>query len=253
MGIDEKAILKGHKYMTVITDLETGEVVDVFETRTKEAVLAYFNSIPMKYRKTIKSISMDMWSAYFEAAIESIPDAENKIVFDKFHISQYLNKGVDKVRIEEHAKLSAEQNETLKGTKFHWLYNFKNIPKRIEDDFKALRKLNLKTGLAWSIKETFRNIYNYNYKGWAKNFFDKWFDWTKTSELNPMIKVAEMLKRHLPNIITYCDHNITNGKAEAANAKIMSLKRKARGHRNFENLRTLILFYYGQNRFNPRE
>ena len=66
-----------------------------------------------------------------------------------------------------------------------------------------------------------------------------------------MLKVADMIKRHIDNIVTYCDYKITNGKAEAVNSKIMALKRKARGHRNFQNLRTAVLFFFGQNRYNP--
>lgn len=251
IGIDEKAILKGHKYMTVITDLDSGEVVDVFEERTKEAVLNYFKGIPKKYRKKITSISMDMWPAYYEAVIETIPEAKAKIVFDKFHIMGYLNKAVNDVRIEEHAKLKEKNDDTLKGSKYYWLYNEKNIPEKIASEFAELRKLNLNTGLAWSIKETFRNIFEYSSKGWASRFFNNWYDWVIESNLKPMQKVADMIKRHIENIVTYCENKISNGKAEAINSKIMTLKRKARGHRNFENLRTAILFFYGKNRFNP--
>ena len=251
MGIDEKAIHKGHNYMTVITDLDTGEVVDVFETRTKEAVLAYFDSIPIKYRRKIKCISMDMWAAYYEAAMEAIPDAKRKIVHDRFHVMGYLNKAVNNVRIAEHRELTNQNDDSLKGSKFLWLYNPENMPEKKVDDFEVLKELNLKTSVAWGFKETFRHIYNYNVKGWAHRFFDNWYKCVEESALKPMIKVADMIKRHIDNIVTYCDYKITNGKAEAVNSKIMALKRKARGHRNFQNLRTAILFFFGQNRYNP--
>jgi transposase len=251
MGIDEKAILKGHKYMTVITDLDTGEVVDVFENRTKEAVLDYFNSIPMKYRKKIKCLSMDMWPAYYEAAIETIPGAKNKIVHDKFHVMDYLNKGVNNVRIEEHRELTIQKDDSLKRSKFLWLYNPENMPEKRKDEFEVLKDLNLKTSVAWGFKETFRNIYNYNIKGWAHRFFNNWYTCVEESAIKPMLKVADMIKRHIDNIVTYCDFKVSNGKAEAVNSKIMALKRRARGHRNFQNLRTSILFFFGQNRYDP--
>lgn len=251
IGIDEKAILKGHKYMTIIYDLNNARVVDIIEGRKKEAVVSYFKSIPIKSRRKIECICMDMWPAYYEAAIETIPNAHDKIVYDKFHIIKYINEAVDTVRREEHLYITSLGSSQLKKTKYHWLYNEENIPERIKGEFEVLKNSKLKTAKAWHLKEMFKVLFDYKYYAYAESYFNQWFGLAKRSKLEPIKKVADMLKRHLHNILTYAKFRITNGIAESINSKIMTIKRKARGHRNFDNLKNLIFFYMGKYRFYP--
>lgn len=246
IGIDEKAILKGHKYMTIIYDLSNSKVIDIIEGRKKGAVVDYFKSIPMKSRQKIECICMDMWPAYYEAVVETIPSAHDKIVYDKFHIIKYLNDAVNSVRKEEHQHLNKYGDSPLKKTKYHWLYREENIPEKIKDDFEELRSSKLKTARAWHLKEMFRPLFDYKYPAYAESYFNQWFSLAKRSKLEPIKRVADMLKRHIKNIITYAKFRITNGKAESINSKIMTVKRKARGHRNFNNLKNLIFFFMGK-------
>ncbi|MEL6899294.1 MAG: transposase [Planctomycetota bacterium] len=66
------------------------------------------------------------------------------------------------------------------------------------------------------------------------------------SALKPMMKVAEMIKRHLPNVLNYFDHRVSNARSEGFNSRIQSIKSAARGFSSFENYRTRILFYCGK-------
>ncbi|MBC7533295.1 MAG: transposase [Oligoflexus sp.] len=84
-----------------------------------------------------------------------------------------------------------------------------------------------------------------------RKFFDEWYWWATHSRLDPMIKVAKMLKRHLDNILTYLTHRITNATAEGFNSKIQSIKSAARGFRNFSNYRIAILFHCGRLQLHP--
>nr|VFK11652.1 MAG: Transposase [Candidatus Kentron sp. LPFa]VFK27190.1 MAG: Transposase [Candidatus Kentron sp. LPFa]VFK36284.1 MAG: Transposase [Candidatus Kentron sp. LPFa] len=93
----------------------------------------------------MESVSMDMWPAFINATLESIPGAEEKIAFDKFHVAKYLGEAVDKVRREEHKALMAEGRDDLKGSKYTWQYNPQNMRARQWRDFKSLRKSALKT------------------------------------------------------------------------------------------------------------
>ena len=86
----------------------------------------------------------------------------------------------------------------------------------------------------------------YQQEGWARRFFKDWFGWVSRSRLKPMVAVAQLLKRHLPNLQTYLKHRITNAVTEGLNSKIQSLKSAARGFRNFQNYRTRILFFCGK-------
>lgn len=252
VGVDEKAFRKGHSYMTVVCDLDEGTVEHVAEDRTSESLGGYFESLSDEQREGIEAVAMDMWPAYIKATCEHLPGAEEKIVFDRFHIVKLLNDAVDRVRRREHKALRQEGDDTLTGTKHLWLYGRENVPDRRADQFGRIKDANLKTARARAIKETLRDLWDYRSPIWARKFFTQWFGWARRSQLDPIKKVALTLQRHLDNILTYCTHRITNGVAEGLNSKIMSIKRKARGHRNKENFKTAIYFFCGGLDLYPR-
>ena len=101
-------------------------------------------------------------------------------------------------------------------------------------------------GRAWALKDMFSELWEYTYEGSAKNFFKKWYWWATHARLKPLAKAAKMIKEHLPNILTYLKHRITNAVAEGINSKIQQIKSAARGFRNFYNYRTAILFHCGK-------
>ena len=168
------------------------------------------------------------------------------IVHDKFHVSKYLGEAVDKVRRQEHKELMAQGDETLKGSRQLWLYNPQHFSTDQAQEFAALKDLHLKVARAWAAKELFSKFWAYQQEGWARRFFKDWFGWVSRSRLKPMVAVAQLLKRHLPNLQTYLKHRITNAVTEGLNSKIQSLKSAARGFRNFQNYRTRILFFCGK-------
>ena len=140
----------------------------------------------------------------------------------------------------------AQGYETLKGTRQLWLYNPQNFSPEQGAAFSALKDLQLKVARAWAAKELFSKFWDYRQEGWARRFFKDWFGWVSRSRLKPLIEVAQMLKRHLENLLTYLEHRITNAVTEGLNSKIQSLKSAARGFRNFANYRIRILFFCGK-------
>ncbi len=164
----------------------------------------------------------------------------------------HMNGAVDKVRLEEHRQLTAEGDDVLKGTKHWWLYSYENVPDKHLRAFEAVRDQSVRTGRAWAIKETLRELWSYRSVAWARKFFKDWFGWARRSRLEPVKKVAAMLRDHLTNILTYCKHPITNGVAEGLNSKIMTIKRKACGYRSKENFKTAIYFFCGGLDLYPR-
>ena len=105
------------------------------------------------------------------------------------------------------------------GIKYFWLTNKKNWEEKHKQIYQSIRNMNLKTGRAWSIKETFSNFWDYIYLVSAKKFFQRWYYWATHSRLKPIIKAAKTLKRHIVNILTYFKHRITNSVAEGFNSK----------------------------------
>ena len=245
IGVDEKAFRKGQSYMTVVNDIHRATVEFVTEDREKASLERYYATLTDEQRQGIEVVAMDMWEPYVQATLEALPLAKEKIVYDRFHIMQHMTRAVDKVRKSENRKLSLEGDERLTKTKYLWLTTEKNLSEKQELAFAALRNSDLQTARAWGIKENLRNLWSYTSPGWAKRHFGQWYQWAIRSRLEPVKKVAAMIKRRLENVITYCTHFVTNAVAEGLNSKIMSIKRRAGGFRNGGNFKNAIYFHCG--------
>lgn len=244
LGMDEKSFRRGQSYITLLTDLDQSRVLDVVEERTTEAADRLWETLSPEQKQAVEAVAVDMWEPFIQTIEKQVPDAD--IVHDKFHVSKYLGEAVDKVRRQEHKELMAQGDETLKGTRQLWLYNPQNFSPDQAEEFSTLKDQQLKVARAWAAKELFSKFWEYQEEGWARRFFKDWFGWVSRSRLKPVIEVAQMLKRHLDNLLTYLKHHITNAVTEGLNSKIQSLKSAARGFRSFRNYRIRILFFCGK-------
>ncbi|HTF24492.1 MAG TPA: ISL3 family transposase [Candidatus Limnocylindria bacterium] len=245
LGVDEKAFRKGHKYLTLVNDLTRSRVLYVAEDREQSSLDGFWPTITAEQQASIEAVALDMWDPYVASVRGHLPKAEEKMVFDKFHIAKHLGEAVDRVRRREHKVLKAEGDERLKGTKYDWLRNPASMEGEQKREFAELRKSELKTARAWALKETAMDLYDYVYEKPARRHFHWWYNWAVRSRLQPMKEVAAMLKRRFENIITYLRHRITNAASESLNAKIQWIKYTARGFRNKQNFINAIYFHCG--------
>lgn len=247
IGVDEKSFQRRHDYVTVVNDLIGSRVLFVADDRKQESLEAFWAmGLTDAQRAGIEAIAMDMWEPYVQATLARIPDAKDKIVFDRFHIAKHLNDGVDRVRRAEARELRATGDDRLVGTKYAWLRSPDNFDDEAWRRFGPLRRSNLKVARAWAIKETAAKLWDYRYVGAARTFFRRWYFWATHSRLTPMIEKARMIKRRLPNVLTYIKHRITNAASEGLNSKIQWIRYTARGFRNRENFKTAIYFHCGR-------
>lgn len=244
VGLDEKSFGRGHDYVSVLHDVGGRRVLDVVPERTREAAETLWATVPEAKRQTLVAVAMDMWEPYLESTRTAAPQAS--IVHDKFHCAKELNQAVDRVRRREHRELKARGRETLTRTKYLWLKNRNHWTQRQRAHFDSLKLDTLKVGRAWAIKEAFADFWRYRYAGPAKKFFDRWYFWATHSRLPPIVEAARTLKRHLPGLLAYTKHRITNAVAEGTNGKIQLIKANARGYRNFAQYRIAILFHCGK-------
>jgi len=250
LGIDEKSFRKGHDYITVLTDLDGSRVLDVVPERTQAAAEAVLQTLTVEQRQEVRAVAADMLPAYANAVAQQLPNAE--LVHDKFHVAKHLGEAVDQVRRAENKALQAEDDDRLKGTRQLWLFNKSNLSSQQRRRFEAIRHNGLKTARAWAIKEEFRWFWQYVYSTSAEEFFGQWYAWGVRCRLRPIVRVAKMLKRHLPNLLSYFLYRITNATSEGFNSVIQALKYAARGFRSFGNYRTRILFYCGRLDLRPQ-
>jgi len=225
LGVDEKAVAKGHRYVTLVCDLDRSTVEYIADDRKKASLDAYYASLAKDQLAGIEAVAMDMWEPFISATVEQVPDGRSKIVFDRFHIMKHMTEAVDAVRKWEHRQLQSEGDESLKKTKYLWLYSEENLPEESREKFAALRALHLKTGRAWAIKESLRDLWSYRRRGWAMRHWRHWYFWATHSRLKPIVKVARMIHGHLDNVLTYFDHRITTATCEGLNSKIQTIKK----------------------------
>lgn len=252
VGVDEKAFKRGHRYLTVVCDLERSTVEYLAEDRKAESLAGYWAKLTPEQLAGVKAVAMDMWMPYVQATLQGLPDARSKIVFDRYHVMRLVNDAVDKVRRQEQRQLKAEGEGVLTGTKRLWLYAEENLPDGLRPALRDLIQMNLKTARAWAIKETLRDLWSYVRVGWARRFFNGWYGWARRSRLDAIRRVAQTVKDHLDNILTYCRHRITNAALEGINSRIQAVKARARGYRNQENFKTAIYFFCGGLDLYPR-
>lgn len=245
LGIDEKSFAKRHRYETLVCDLSRGTVEYIADDRTQASLESYYQQFTPEELAGIQAVTMDMWDPYIAATRRYVPAAEEKIVFDHFHVTRYVTNAVDKVRRQEHQRLRKAKDERLKGTKHLWLANEENVPEWRREEFAALRAAELLTGRAWAIKESFRDFWRHAQAESAASFFRRWYFWATHSRLAPIIAAAKTIKVHLANILTYFKHRLTNATVEGLNSKIQMVKEMACGFRNREHYKTVIYFHCG--------
>lgn len=213
LSVDETSYRKEHDYITVVTDQASGTVLHVAEDRVASSLGSFFDQLDDEQRSEIEAVCMDMWPAYIKATRAAVPDADQKIAFDRFHVAQYLGRGVDQVRRTEHRELSKAGDSLLKGTKYQWLTNPANMGWHQQRAFTSLRQSSLRTARAWAMKELASRLWDYKTRTWAEKGWKRLIGWMVRSRLAPMKKVASTLKNHLWGIINAAALNADNSYA----------------------------------------
>lgn len=245
LGVDEKSIVRRQKYFTLVFDLDCGTVEHIGDGRDRRSFESYFETLTDKQLDAIVAIAMDMHEAYVQAALDKVPDAEQKVVFDLYHIMQHMGGAVDEVRRKEHKALAAEGDDRLARTRYMWLFGKEKVPRKYWSSFYLLRKSDLLTARAWALKENLRRLWRYKRLSAAKSHWKSWYFWATHCRLEPMVKVAKMLKTRLTQVFNYFIHRITNALSKGINSKVEAIKNAARGFRNPERFKIMIWFRLG--------
>jgi len=245
IGVDETSFQKRHEYVTVVTDLDSGVVLYVADDRTKESLEGFFEPLQPRELLDIEVVAMDMWNPYIAVVEANLHDAERKICFDKFHVAKHLGDAVDKVRRREQREMLVEGDRSLVGTKYTWLRNPETLPSQTTGFFERMKRIAIRTARAWAIKEHAMCLWHYTSRAWARKAWRAWISWAQRSRLEPVRRVARMVRDHLEGILNAIVLRATNAAAESVNAKIQRVKRMACGFRNRERFRNAIYFHLG--------
>jgi transposase len=241
IAIDEIAVAKGHRYMTIVMDLDSGAVVFVGDGKGADALKPFWKRLrPSKAR--IGAVAMDMSAAYRGAVSAHLPDA--KIVFDHFHVIKLFNDKLSDLRRAVYREATdVMHKEVLKGTRWLLLKNPENLDsekdekRRLEEAF----SLNKPLAVAYYLKDDLRRFWEQPGRRFATAFLDGWLRRAEASGIKVLKQMAKTLAAHRSGLLAYYEAMITSGPMEGTNNKIKTMKRQAYGFRDKEFFKLKIL------------
>ena len=242
LGIDEVSLRKGHTYRVVVSDLERLRPIWFGGQDRSEASLdLFFAWLGPKKSKGIRLAVMDMWKAFRNSTRKHAP--QGAILFDKFHVMRHLNEALDKVRKREYARVSEKDQRFIKGQKYTLLSRNENLTTEGRIALKMLLKANKRLNIAYLLKESFSQLWEYKKEGWARKFFDNWRASLKWQRLKPYEEFAEMIESHWDGIAAFIlsEDKVSLGFVEGLNNKVRVIQRRAYGLRDEEYLRLKVL------------
>ena len=235
MGVDEIYRGKSDKFLTVVSNLETGEPLWFGKERKKETLDEFFRTqLRSSQRRGIEAACVDMWAPFRLSLEEWAPGC--RIVYDKFHIMQHANDAVDEVRRAEFFRKGRKMRDIVKGKKWLLLSRWKNLARRQRGVLNRLFQLNRRVFKAYVLKESLEQLWDYRYEGAMLNYLRKWIDQLRWQRLPSFQKLAETLIKHLDGILNYCRTKVRFGVVEAINGNIRMLINRGRGYKNMRYL-----------------
>ena len=250
IGIDE--IHRGHgDFLTIIYQLDEGmrRLLWIGPKRTEESLRAGLDRLGPAVVSKIEFVCSDMWKPYLKVVRERIAQALH--VLDRFHIASHLNGAVDEVRRGEMSRLNAAGKSSgakLKKMRWNLLKKRSRVQGQARQRLDLLIASKLATARAWTLKETFQHFWTYHSVSWAGRFMDEWCRRAMRSRLEPMKKVARMLRRHEPLILNWfrAKGEISSGAVEGLNNKIRVTTRRAYGFRTYRALEMALYHGFGK-------
>jgi transposase len=230
--IDEIALHKGHRYMTVVADFFSGRIVWMGHNRNKQTLDTFFSKLTDSQKRSIEAVAMDMWEPYINRVRHHCPDA--KIVFDFFHVVQCFGRVIDHVRRSEYVKAKAEERMVIKGSRYLLLKNEDNLTDDQRNHLRQLLELNHTLNSLYVLKDQLKLLYYYSQRRQVKQALDDWCMMADQIGHPAVIAFARQLRYFEYGIINHADYPIGTSMLEGINNKIKVIKRKSYGFHDDE-------------------
>jgi transposase len=237
LGVDEIWLGTRTKFVTVVSNLESGEPLWFGRDRTQTTLDTFFREeLSRGQRSRLQTACVDMWQAFTTSITEWAPRC--RIVYDKFHVMQHANKAVDEVRRAEFFRKGGFARQLVKGKRWLLLSRWVHLDAEKRQQLNALFVLNRRIFKAYLLKESLERLWTYRYEGAMYRYLQSWLTQLRWQRLPAFQKLAAMLVDHLDGILNHCRTPVRFGVVEAINGNIKALLRRGRGH---SNLRYLLL------------
>jgi len=242
IAVDEFSTHKGHKYMTVVLNLETGEILHAHKGKDSAALIPFLKKLK-RIKTQLKAVAIDMSKAYSNAVLQVFGD-DVDIVHDPYHVVAMANKAIDETRRDMYRSLKGDSKTVIKGSRFLLLRGFEKLKEDSLERLIALMELNEPLYQAYLLKEDLRMFWNLPNRQAGETFLNAWVEEAKATELKHFVKLAATLEEHRPGLLAYFEHRISTGPLEGLNNKIKVLKRNAYGYRDMEYFKYRLFFLH---------
>lgn len=244
IGIDETSTTKGHKYITVLADIDQRRVLFATPGKDQGTISKIKSHLHEKgvEPEQITDACIDMSNSFIAGLSDNFPNTA--VTFDKFHVVKLLNEAMDKVRKNEY-----REHQILKGHKYTFLKSTKRLSASQKRDREMLIELLPNIGKAYQLKMLFSDFWEFKDADEGASFLAYWCDLVEEAGIAPLSKFVKTVKAHWSGLINYIDAQIANGLLEGINSKIQLAKRRARGYRNITNFINMVYFIAGKLKF----
>ena len=252
IGVDEIFWGRGRKseaFLTVIYQIDghCRRLLWVGRKRTQATLRRGLEALGSEVVGGLQYVCSDMWKPYLKVLAQRVGQALH--ILDRFHITMHLNQAVDQVRRAESTRLKGQPlAERLKKMRWKLLRKGSHVRGRAKVKLEGLLASRLATGRAWDLKEAFQHFWKYRSPIWAGGFLDYWTERAMRSRLEPMKKVARMLRAHEGLILNWfkARGEVSTGATEGLNNKIRVVTRRAYGFRTYKAMEIALYHNLGK-------
>jgi transposase len=240
IAIDEICIGAGHRYLTLVLNLESGAVVHVGRGKGGDALKAFWKRL-RRSRARVQAVATDMSAAYIDAVCHSVPEAT--LVFDRFHVMKLFNDKLADLRRQLYHTATREEKSVLKGVRWLLVKRPENLdPLRGERErLEEALKLNEPLATAYYLKEELSEFWEQDDEEEATVFLLDWLARAEASGIDILVGLAKTLRKHALGLVAYYDYPISTGPLEGTNNKVKTMQRQAYGYRDQEFFHLKIL------------
>jgi transposase len=248
IGIDEIQYRRGHKYLTLVYQLDEGakRLLYVARDRTEASLNGFFNILTESTISGIQFACTDMLPAYLKVLKERASQTLN--ILDRFHIMKKFGDALDKIRAEEARQMKQDgYEEVLKNSRWCLLKRKANLTKKQVVKLRELLKYNLRSVKGYLMREDFQRFWMYTSPAWASKFLHEWCLRANCSKIEPMQKLAKTLLKHEPLLLNWFEsQGLSSGVVEGFNNKAKLTMRKAYGFKEFETIQIALFHQLGK-------
>jgi transposase len=246
VGIDDFSHRKGHRYLTVVVDHDTGRLVWAAPGRDRKTVEKFLDLLGAKRCEQIELVSCDMAESIASAVGERCPNAVRCV--DPFHVIQLATDALDEIRREvwNDARRAGQKQvaKELKGARFVLWKNAHRLTGRQRQKLAHIQQTNKPLYRAYLISQQLREIYRVTYHE-AVELLDAWLAWARRCRLPPFVKLAKTITKQRPGIEAAIEHGLSNARIEQVNTQLRLITRRAYGFRTPEALIALAMLTLG--------